>query len=246
MTKKNVLIFLAGLLTGGCAGVFGSRFYFKKKYEKFAEEEIEKVREYYHSREQYVDKAKRENVTDEVESGYTEETREDGTLSPEKRAEIKEKLRKNREWAEKNTTNYATMYEERHGVDPADYESPSDSDDLVSEDEKAFNRHQEDKDREPEIISIEEAGNLPPGVDTATLFFYTYDETLTDEDDEVIEDPYLLLGKDIWEGICNEEVYTSDPEENSMVIVMNYAHDTCYEVQIVEESFEVSQYEEDE
>lgn len=240
MSKKNILIFLGGLLTGSIGGVLGTKLYFKKKYEKLAEEEVEKVREYYYSREQYAEKVRRENDS-------FEESRENGPLSPEKKAEIKEKLRKNREWAEQQTINYAAMYEERHGAideDPADLESPSE-DDLISEEEKAFERHQAEKDKEPEILSLEEASNLPAGVEFQTLFFYAYDETLTDEDDEVIDDPWLLLGNDIWEDICTKLDELIDNKESETVFVMNYAHDTCYEIQIIEGSFEVNQLEDE-
>lgn len=244
MNKKNIIIFLGGLLTGGIGGVFGTKLYFKSKYEKISNDEIEKVREYYFAREQYVEKARRENENVEEK----EESREDGVLSPEARAEIKEKLRKNREWAEKQTINYTAMYEERHGVDPADLESPLE-DDPISEEEKAFERHQEDKDKEPEIISIEEASNLPAGVESQSLFFYTYDETLTDEDDEVIDDPELILGNDIWGLLCDTtylEERIKEDEDGNMMCVMNFAHDTCYEIQIVDDSFEASHYGEDE
>lgn len=244
MNKKNIMIFFTGLLIGGTAGVLGSRSYFKKKYEEQAEKEIEQVRQYYFERERYLEKAKREIENEENDQDVDDDSREKGVLSPEKRAEIKEKLRKNREWAEKQTTNYSKIYADKHNIEEEDDEV--DERELINEDEKEFERHQEEKSKKPEIISLETAGNLPPSVESKTLFFYTYDETLTDEEDEVIDLPEVILGKHIWDEICTNLENLIDLEESETIFVMNHFIDTCYEIQIIEGSFNVKEMMEDE
>lgn len=247
MNKKNLLIFFGGLVTGGVVGVFGTGLYFKKKYEKMANEEIENIRQYYFSREAYIEKKRRETSEEEIEE-KDGTSREDGPLSPEARAEIREKLKRNREWAEKQTTNYAGIYAEKHGkeeeADPAEMEFPTEEDMI---DEKSFERHQEMKDKDPELLTAEEVGNIPLGVESKTLFFYVYDETLTDEEDEVIEDPELAVGKEFWEAMntdgMNERIDNIiENDKTPILYIMNYAHDTLYEIQVLEASFAVNQY----
>lgn len=252
MNKKNVLIFFGGLGLGACGGIFGTGLYFKKKFEEIANEEIESIRQYYYERSLYAENPLK-NIDENREEfdQINEESRENGPLSDEGRAKIKEQLDRNRAWAEKQSTNYAAIYEEKHHeVDPAEEEFPTEEE--TTEDMKELEDLQEGfMKQDPELLSPEEAGNLEPGTESQTLFFYTYDETLTDEDDEVIEEPGLLLGNDIWDALVNEgnnekidDIINYD--EDPIIFVINHTLNTCYEIQIVDASFEAKDYGEDE
>lgn len=217
--NSKLLYFLLGFGIGTVTGIIGHKLY-ADKILKIHQEELD---EYYDINESYL----RKN-TEEVNP--VPHTRD---LTPDEKREIKEKLSKNYE----ETTNYAAMYK----GSAANYEHPVDSDededeDIVEEtdDDIALEQtleHQETKDRSPKIISVEALGDLPPRIDMQTLFFYTDNEVLTNEEDEEIEDPGYFLGDAL-------DKYDFRNNDEERIYVLNYATDTCYDVQKVRGLYE--------
>lgn len=242
MNMKNILLFVGGLVVGGAAGVLGTRKYFQDKYQKRYEDDHAALEEYYHRTDEYA-RGDREDEEEEFEDDGINspevDSRPGGRMSEEERAEIKKKLNKNWE----GTTNYAGMYREKNGYTegklaeaqhPLDQGEPGeeDPDDVVTPEEEAFDDHQKNKNRPPKIISAEAYGELPAHVDKKVLYLYAYDETVVDEDneDEPIYEPERLIGDALtkYDFIDNDE---------RIIFVMNYAQDTCYEIQKVDASW---------
>lgn len=211
MKKDNLLFLIGGIAIGAVAGVFGSKEYWKKKFQDEADKEIDDLREYYGIKSSYQRSEigkNYDNLSENAENG-----RENGVLSPEKRQEIKEKLDKNHA----ETTNYARIYsdkrKERANLDSQNDEKTDGFDQEIADDldkneeengqelsdddmeaKAIYDDHQANKDRKPRVISAETLNDLPEYYETRDLYYYSYDETITDENNEEVEVPELLLG----------------------------------------------------
>lgn len=98
------------------------------------------------------------------------------------------------------------------------------------EEEQMFDSYQKNKRRRPRIISSEKYSNLPGNVETSVMYYYTNDDTLTDENEEIIDDPETLVGD------CLTKYGFADNDE-TIIFVMNYDLSTCYEIQKVNDSW---------
>lgn len=271
MNIKSILLFVGGLITGGAAGVLGTRKYYQNKYQKRYENDHAALEDYYHRTDEYKRNPhdEEEEFEDDGVNSTETDSRPGGRMSEAERAEIKKKL--NRNWEQ--TTNYANFYKPRGessikmdlmGKDPADSEHPEedvakrcdtcswydpevgycslveesvneydvcsdwkDVNEVDSSDEEAFNEHQKNKNKSPRIISEEAYSNLSPSIDQKTLYFYTEDEVLTDENEEMLDDPETFVGDALTKYGFNES-------DEMIIFVMNYALDTCYEIQKIE------------
>lgn len=209
MNKKNILIFVAGLITGGAAGVFATRDYFRKKYQEIADDEIADMQEYY---QQELDRMV-EYAEDDVADGELEEE------SPEEEADTSDN-----DGEPIYQTDYAHAYQKQN-----DFAEEDDSMEALAA--AATEEHQKNKDRPPRLISEEAVGELSPHIDHQILFYYTLDDTVTDEEDKIIDDPAWLLGDTL-------DKYNFRESDEKLVFVLNYALDTVYEIQKVNGSFE--------
>lgn len=236
MNNKNILFFIGGVVAGGIAGIFGTRHFLSDKYNKQFEECRAELEEYYQRTDEYARVPHGDDQNDRKSNVlFPEEgiSRPGGRMSPEERASVKEKLQKNY----KETTNYAAMYKTSNDVDPAEMEYPEeDSDEKNYDDqnevseEQAFEDHRKNMNKAPKIISVETYSNLPAHIDQQVLYFYSYDEALCDENEEIIEDPGLLVGDAL-------NKYDFADSDERCIFVMNYATDTCYEIQKVDASW---------
>lgn len=98
------------------------------------------------------------------------------------------------------------------------------------EEERIFEEHQQYKGKPPKIISADAYSNLDQSIDQNVMYFYSHDEVLVDEDENVIEDPERFLGN------CLTKYGFIDSDER-IIFVMNYELRTCYEVQKIEGSY---------
>lgn len=264
MNLKNILFLLGGLVTGGAIGVLSTKKYFQEKYQKRYEEDRDSLEEYYQKVDEYAreDRDIEEEFEDDgINSPEEGESRPGGRMSDKERAEIKKKLKQNWE----GTTNYAGMYkteskneEEITTTNESDEEicknckyfesmveycemngdpcSPNGHcDEFVHEgdatpEEEVFEEHQKNKDRPPKIISADAYSNLPAHIEQVVLYFYTYDEVLCEDNEEIVEEPELLIG----DALTKYDFIDSDER---IIFVMNYAQDTCYEIQKVDASW---------
>lgn len=237
---KSILLFLGGMTLGGGAGVLATRGYFKKKYEEIADAEIQEMDDYFHKKNQeliklFEDKSKEgQGLFSVVHEAAVKVKEEYSDISRnEVMAQAKEKLTRNYE----QTTNYANMYRSKTpGYDDLteeEYEALENALEDTSEEavaRAAHEDHQANKDRPPKIISEDALGELPGYIDQKTLFFYRLDDTVTDEEDEIVDDPEYLLGD------CLDKYNFRESDEKT-IFVRNFALDTVYEVQKVEAAF---------
>lgn len=110
----------------------------------------------------------------------------------------------------------------------SDFEYPG----KTTPEEEAFDDHQRNKNKPPKIISAEAYGELPAHIEKKVLYFYAYDETVVDEDndDEPLTEPERLIGDALTE-------YGFIDNDERIIFIMNYALDTCYEIQKIDASW---------
>lgn len=244
MNSKNILIFLGGTVVGGVIGAVGAIKWLDKTYKETLDKRVAEMEEYYGR----VDEYDRNNYFNDeevnpVDEDTAENGRNNGPLSEGERRDIRERLQRNHE----GTTNYASLYNSKGGNDipPEDMEQmlaesqhPEDDDpeldDETAADEQpakdAFDSHQREKGREPRIISFEKMGELEETYENQTLNFYMYDEVVTTENDDIIQDFERLIGDALTKyGFINND--------ESVIYVQNFEHNTVYEVQKVWSSF---------
>lgn len=235
MDNKSVICLFVGIVLGGAGGVLGTMNYFKKKYERIAEDEINKVLAgFEEENNEYRRIVKDKYAKDEEERESSGDNREEGILSDEKRAEIKEKLRRNREEKEKKF-NYAGVYAEKNELRKASEDRwNEDNDDEVDEDsieeeeddgaeEAAFIEEQKNRNKPPKIISEDAAANLDENWESEVLTYYIDDEIVADEDDEIVERPDILLGNAL-------DQFDFRNNNEKLIYVANYQLNKVYEV----------------
>lgn len=219
---KNVICLVSGLAAGGGLGVLCTKKYYQKKYSDFAEKQIREMEEAYGLTDPYARpkvSVLEEFGDTEVNPDHTNTGRENGPLSSEERTEMRKK-----QAGEHVRTDYKSMYE---GLpDLAEEEHPEEEDDFDPLPNSATQNHMDNADRPPRLISVEDAGELPSYIDHQLLFYYTYDDSIADEDGNVEENPELLLGD-----CLTKYGFVDDDNEEERIFVMNYELDTCYEVQ---------------
>ena len=237
-TLKYALFFLGGLALGGAGGYVSAKMILEKDYDRKFRDAVSDMEEYFDSKDEY---ARTDQVFDddaEVNPSPENLDRSQGVLSEDARAEIKEKLMKNYETTSERASAYANAYKDAHpeslerGNDISSEllrEETDESDEEMDPALKATLEHQEHKNDPPRIITSDEFDALPPHIDTQTLYFYHDDETVIDDNDDVIEDPALLVGNTLSDFI--------DDINNPMMFVYNPALDTAYEIQRVEGAY---------
>jgi hypothetical protein len=249
MKKDNLLFLISGIAVGVVAGVFGSKEYWKKKFNDEADREIEDLREYYGIKTSYQRSEigeKYDNLSENSENG-----RENGPLSQEVRSDIHENKKKvepvnyNRIYTDLKDQNDEKMTEKEQNTDDFrvqdtdntdgfdqeiaddldrndsekdEYESVSD---VISK--EYFDDHQANKDRSPRVISAETVADLPDYYESRDLYFYANDETLTDENDEEIDDPEMIIGD------CLDK-YGFRENDEELMYVQNFSFGKVYEV----------------
>ncbi len=217
---KNLLF----LLAGGVIGFFAGRCYYAKKYKDIADKQISEMEEYYKRVDEYARKP------DESEKDDQNESRENGILPKDKRDAMRKDLFNNA--SRSDSVNYKGMYKNKKEVDPAELEHPEDdqNDEEDNPEKEAFEEHRKNMNKPPRIISAEHASNLPMYIESECLFFYTYDEILCDENEDPIDEPERLIGDSLTK-------YGFADSNEKTIYVLNYAMDTCYEIQKLDESW---------
>ena len=200
---------------GGAVGYYFGR----KSGLAVADKEISEMEDYYETSDRYRRTLKEEEPEVDSENSSGEENRENGPLSAGKRAEIREKLGKN--WSK--TTNYAEKYHKNTQNEDSEEEEETPA--------MAANRfHEENRDRPPELISEEAIDELPGFFDRQLLYYFAYDESVTDEDEILIDEPGHMLGM-----VMEETGFIED--NTDLIYVVNYQTDCVYEVQKVLASY---------
>jgi hypothetical protein len=123
-------------------------------------------------------------------------------------------------------------YNRDESINPAELESPpEDKNDEEDEYESEKISYDTNGD-EPHIISLEEFAEEKVYYDKITLSFYEDDEVLTDEGEEIIDDPVALVGEDALQSFG---VMSEDPE---VVYVRNDNLQIDYEIIRLSKSYQ--------
>lgn len=260
MEAKKILIFIGGFITGGAAGVFGSKKYFETKYQKKYEKDHDDLEEYYHRTDEYT-----RNKINEVcatcdyfdkstgvcqRSGdiisnpktddcmhYEAEYEDDG-VNPTETDSVpggRMSQEERKEVKEKLNRNWqeTTNYAAMYkGATPKDQndEEEPEGEEPITPEEAAFEEHQKNRNRAPKIISEDAFVGLPDSIEKDVLYFYTEDEVLTDDNEEPFEVPEAVIG----DALTKFNFIESD---ELIIFVMNYATDTAYEIQKIDGSW---------
>lgn len=256
MSNQNLAYLFCGVVIGGVIGVASTVIFLKKKFLKELDRRVEEMEAYYKKSDEY-DKKKRSPIRKPSYADKSTETntgRENGVLPSKERVDIckptdckedsktdyknafsKEKIGGGSIKSDSLTTNYIVKDGEMRPASDeellAESEHPEDDEPEIDEDLEMFESHQKDRGREPRIISFDKMGELDNSYDNQVLYFYMYDDTVVDEDDNVIDEPHLLLGD------CLEKYGFVDNDEK-MIFVQNFRLRTVYEVEKVWKSFE--------
>lgn len=212
--NKNLLFGLFGLVAGIAAGVLETKKYFEKK----ADTEIEEMRQYYEEEKKQIYADFNDALGYAAEEGEEVNPEEHSVQNLEEIEAAKKKLAENNA----RTVNYAEMYKSKNEEEPDPYEG--------SKSEEMNKEYDKNKNKPPRIISYEEAGNLGAHIRTDTVFYYTENDVVTDEDGIVIEDYPRLLGD------CLDK-YDFVGSDEMLIFVMNYELGVCYEVQKVVDEY---------
>lgn len=245
MNKFEAMYLIGGIVLGAGMGILGSRKYFEKKYQAIEEKHVRELEDYFHRTDEYA-----RQVEDDVKGleenpvgGATQKIKGIERFSEDEREKIRQKLKENH----RLTTDYAAMYDPKTGEkkyknkedfledeDPAESESPEDDDD--GEMEKVHEHHQATKNRKPRIISADAVGDVPAYFDNKNLYFYAWDEVLVDDEDQVVDDPGLLIGDALTK-------YNFIDNDQMLMFVLNESQSTLYEIAKVKGAWNDGEYE---
>lgn len=166
--------------------------------------------------------------------------------------DLKEKEDQNEE--EKPLAEYATLVkeaakrarEELQEVSKVDYASYHKVKEVVEAQNEVLNApseadiwnefHEVNKDRPCQIITEEDFEKFPALYDRQSLYLYTYDYTLTDDQNEEITDFDAVFGEAFFDDVLVE----IEQNDASVVYVANYAQDTIYDIRVIHSAFEPS------
>lgn len=213
---KNIIIFVGGVTAGAAGGILGTKQYFKKKYAEKADQDIEAMRIWY------------DEQVDAI-INYLPEENEDGEVISEEKV-VEESVKKHGD-----SVNYSSKYKRKNKPFEDVYGDLGET--LSEEDEAALAEtianSEESKSnygRAPKIISEDSLGELPGYIESSVLMYYTEDDVLTDEEDNIIDDPEYFVGN------CLEQFDFKHSDE-SVIFVRNFSLDTVYEISKVDGAF---------
>ena len=226
--NKSIIFGAVGLVVGTVVGYFIG----KAKVEKDCEEECQRVREQYKKKlEKVTEDASQHireinNVTNQSLERMAEERL---TKVPDKPSlnELMKKYRGEREEKEMRDPEY-NDYDEVEGPpdepseDIDDYDEPT-QEELEDEEARQAEMRERYMNSKPKLITYEDFENGLPGFDQKSLLYYQGNDTLTTDDDELVDDREALVGS------CMEQYGYEDSEEKT-IFVRNYKLETDYEI----------------
>lgn len=201
MNKKVFAAVGGAFVAGAVIGFGGGSVFWKKKYEKRADEEIADVKARLEKKQAETEREEQ----GEPEGQDAEEEQEDPEDQEEKRR---------REHAM-----YASLYSQ---------DNPLEDDDYLYEDERQAidgfrqtREHQKKRWRAPKLIPEEQAGE--DGFDVTDLEFYIGDQQLAYDDGTIVDNMVDILGTELYR-------YQFNTNDEGCVVVRNYAYETDYRV----------------
>lgn len=181
MEVKLAIAFAGGVLSGAGAMYLALNKFFRKR----SEDEIKSVEKAFTERIQEVEE-ERDNALGVAKKAVIENG------SNEKKDEVRSEALENStvmnsiiNGMSKDKVDYSTYYPDDH---PQDDEPEEDVSEVIN----TVNNKRSDR-KYAKIISYDDYGSLP-GYDYKELYYYQGDDTLVDDQEDIIDNPELLLG----------------------------------------------------
>ena len=246
--NKNIIKIII-FATGVIAGSVGTYYYAKNKYEVIIEQEIALLKERFDKQD--VEKndinSPGQNKDDEAEDSTSYPFTVDGepptafkgyhehaaTREPNA-PEFKKVLVLNRDKYQKIAKRYMENEERaRHIYDPAEEERPTeDIEETYEKYEKITEEANNVYDKAlPYIISVDQFADEKDHYDKITINYYEEDDTLCEENEEIIEDPMMVVGEDTLTR------FGEDSDDPDVVYVRNEKLEIDYEVICLHKSY---------
>lgn len=202
---------VAAFAIGATVGFFAAKKFFEEKYAQLAQEEIDSVKEIFgrdfKEKEKLIAKAK--DIADNTPFGITTAklSSDEGTNPNGVMARSSLNIQSKSEAAKQNYNLSPSKKTEAADEPPEDEESEEDDEDgpegyPVKDDETE--RDLEDVDRtEPYLISDREYSEEFPEHDKISLYYYTFDDVLCNENEEPMDDLDSTVGQDAMSELAN-------------------------------------------
>lgn len=217
MNGKNVAAVVGSFVGGVGVGVFLTKGYFKKKYEAFADNEIEEMENYLKS---LLEEALAKDVVHSYASSQGDEV--NPVPDPPERDLEAPPIRGGERVDYTKffpTEEDASENSEEETENEEEVEVPDEAFDLSTYEDW----HNRNKNKSPKIISLEATENLPNWIAMEVLLYYTEDNVITDEDDQIIDEAHRLIGN------CLDKYGFAENDEKE-IYVLNPSLDTCYNI----------------
>lgn len=189
---KNLFIFAGGL----AIGAFSANYILKEKYELLIQEEAESIKEVYgrvYDKEKKVEKQK-EDIDENKD--YKNYKKDEFTTPKEIDSEQKSK-----DQISYNKIVTTQEYSEDEIPFLPETDNPLEDsyhdDEIEEEDADALGEYytnQRENAKEPYTITEDEFSNTYIHYDKLTLFYYSFDDVLIDEDEDILDDPEAVVG----------------------------------------------------
>lgn len=214
--NTNIKIGVA-LVAGAALGAFGGYSVAKQKYEAKAEEEIEAIRNFYLKREDRQKKAvegAKKALDEYSQESLPNKTEFDASTIKTRHTDYAGYSRTSEEIAE-------ALKQYEHPEEDDAYEEPD-----SEEARELFETEQLNEARknapDPKIIKMEDYGE-GDDIEESVLFYYSGDDTLVTEDDEIVDDPYALIGDALVK-------YDFKHSRETSIFVRNFKRGVDYEI----------------
>lgn len=216
---KGLVYASVGFVAGAVVGAIASRAYFMAE----AEKEIAESRAYFDS---MIDKFTNAEESVMEHDPETEEQKNEAKMTEHIR-EMEERIRK---LNIKKANNIAkeqsyTSYFNESGSEEMDEEIEEGDGELGE-----YNNDKRELNERPPVIISEDEFSSDEKFDKQTMTLYEFDEVLVDEQDEVIDDIEMAIGRD------NLKEFAAD-KDTFVVFVRNFRLDTDYEVSKIRASY---------
>lgn len=213
---------LIGLVIGGAAGFVIGKMVTEKKAFAESERKISEMEEYYGKTDAYARQNRDEDGDDERP--------EEGVNSVKNAQEAAKNRRRSPETDVDYTKYYKPTMPTTAEDNPDCVDEDPDDDQPYNESMEYEEEHRKNRNKPPRIISDEDACNLPGYIEMETLFYYTGNDTVTNEEDTPVDDPCLLIGNAL-------DKFDFRNSLERTIYVMNYSIDKCFEITKVDAEY---------
>jgi hypothetical protein len=225
MKIKMLLVFLAGI----GAGAIGTYFLMRDQYETVVEEEEIEPGE---TSDEHV--PGESNITDDMTKTdlITDSDNDEISVTKEGIEEKKVLVHRQSRYNKMVRRYDKIAHGDRNSDDPSELEHPEDDEEDYDKGERMTNEANRIYSKgSPYIISLEEFSDEAPNYDKSTIYYYADDNTLSDENEEIITDVISIVGD---QALYSFGDRSEDPE---IVYVRNEKLQIDYEIVCLNKSY---------